>query len=181
MRTHVALLRGINVGGNNKVPMKDLRALVASLGYGDVETYIQSGNVVLSSEADAEDIRVCVERAVAEKMGVSCPVVVVTREELARVVAGNPFQVDDDRRLHAVFRSSPFGADDLEAVDTAVARARAKGSRDEVSIADKTMYLWTPDGFGRSELAAQLSRAAMAGGTARNWATVSRLMEMLDS
>lgn len=181
MRTHVALLRGINVGGNNKVPMKELRALIASLGYSDVETYIQSGNVVLSSDSDAEEIRVCVERAVAEEMGVACTVVVVTREELAGVVARNPFPVDDDRRLHAVFRSSPFGATDLHAVETAAARARSKGSRDEVSVAEKTMYLWTPDGFGRSELAAQLSRAGMAGGTARNWATVSRLMEMLDS
>ncbi|HET6964458.1 MAG TPA: DUF1697 domain-containing protein [Acidimicrobiales bacterium] len=181
MRTHAALLRGINVGGNNKVPMKDLRLLIASLGYGDVETYIQSGNVVLSSDSDAEDIRASLERAVAEQLGVSCAVVVVTREELAGVVAGNPFPADDDRRLHVVFRSSPFGVDDLEAVDRAVARARAKGSRDEVSVAEKTMYLWTPDGYGRSELAAQLSRAGTAGGTARNWATVSRLMEMLES
>ncbi len=180
MRTHVALLRGINVGGNNKVPMKELRALVGSLGYGDVETYIQSGNVVFSSDSDAEEIRLSMERVLAGGMGVACAVVVVTRDELAGVVAGNPFHVDDDRRLHAVFRSSPFEPGDLQVVDRAVERARAKGSRDQVSVAGKTMYLWTPDGYGRSELAAQLSRAAMAGGTARNWATVSRLMQMLD-
>lgn len=181
MRTHVALLRGINVGGNNKVPMKELRGLVSSLGYGEVETYIQSGNVVLSSDQDPESIRVAMEDAMARDLGVACPVVVVGRAELAEVVEALPFPREDDpRRIHAVFRAEPYGPRDLEAIEDAVAKARAKGSRDEVSVAGRTMYLWTPDGFGRSELAAQLSRRAMSGGTARNWATVRKLVELLE-
>ena len=181
MRSHVALLRGINVGGKNKVAMKDLRDVVSSLGYADVETYIQSGNVVFSARADDESIRVDLEEAIARSTGVSCPVVVVSRTGLSEAMAADPFAHEkDDRKVHLVFRPAPCDQEDLELIDEAAARAKAKGSRDDVSVAGRVMYLWTPDGFGRSELAAQLSRQAMSAATARNRATVKKLAELLE-
>ena len=91
MRTHVALLRGINVGGNNKVPMAGLRELMTSLGYADVATYIQSGNVVFTAPgADSGKLAAELDEKIAERFGVPGHVVVVTRDELAAVIAGEP-------------------------------------------------------------------------------------------
>jgi uncharacterized protein (DUF1697 family) len=91
MPTHVALLRGINVGGRNRVAMADLREVVLGLGHTEVATYIQSGNVVFTSEeADTARIAAALERAIAKHLGVRPTVVVLTRAELAQVVADNP-------------------------------------------------------------------------------------------
>lgn len=159
--------------------MAALRAVVASAGHTDIDTYIQSGNVVFSAEErDTGFLADQLERSIAAELGVTCAVVVVDREQLAGVIAGNPFpQEQDHRRLHAIFRRDEPTAQDLAEVEKARSRAKAKGSDDEVSVVGTTLYLRTPGGLGRSELAAQLGRV---GGTARNWATVLRLMEMLD-
>jgi uncharacterized protein (DUF1697 family) len=113
-------------------------------------------------------------------------VVVLSRAELAKVVADNPFpDVADPKRLHAIFRGDELGAQEAAAVAAAERRARDKGGRDQATAIGRTVYLRTPDGLGRSELAARLARAVPAapdrGGTARNWATVTRLLAMLDA
>ena len=187
MPTHVALLRGINVGGRNKVAMADLRTVVESLGHGDVATYIQSGNVVFTSkDTDTATIAAELGRALEETLGVRSSVVVLSRAGLARVIADNPFPEETNPRLiHAIFRSTEIGAEEAAGVAAAERRAKDKGGRDRVKIVGRAMYLHTPDGFGRSELAAQLARRAPAaedqGGTARNWATVTKLLAMLDA
>ena len=181
MPTHVALLRGINVAGK-KLAMADLRALMAELGYTDVATYIQSGNAVFTStETDTIKLADELEQAIASQLGVSCGVVVVTRDELQQVIEDNPFpQADNPKTLHAVFRRAELTADERARVDQAAERAAAKGCQDEAVIVGRTMFLHTPDGLGRSELSAQLSRtAASKTGTARNWATVHKLRAML--
>ena len=185
MPSHVALLRGINVGGRNKVAMADLRQVVASLGHGEVATYIQSGNVVFTSDqTDTAAIAGELGRALEERLGVRSSVVVLSRAELAQVVADNPFPEEaNPRLLHAIFRGA--GVDAAEAVAAAERRTRDKGGRDQAKVVGRTVYLRTPDGLGRSELAAQLARshadAQDRGGTARNWATVTRLLAMLDA
>jgi uncharacterized protein (DUF1697 family) len=182
MPTHVALLRGINVGGRNRVAMVALREVVEGLGHRDVATYIQSGNVVFTSaEADPAALAGALEAAIGGQLGVRPKVVVRTCRELARVVADNPFPGQDNPRLvHAVFWSGPLGAEELAAVDAAQRRSRELGSRDEAQVVGGTLYLHTPDGFGRSELAAQLTRmgGGQIAGTARNWATVRKLLAM---
>ncbi len=187
MRTHVALLRGVNVGGRNRVAMADLRDAVTALGHRDVATYIQSGNVVLTSDRpDAEQLATELEAAVAERTGVPAGVVVLAREELAAVVAANPYPDEDDpTKLHVVFARGGTSPEAAEAVAAAAQRAREKGSRDEATVVGGTLYLHTPDGLGRSELAAQLGRPAAGAGaagttTTRNWATVTRLLGMLE-
>ena len=163
--------------------MRDLRDLLGELGFKEVETYIQSGNVVFSpGKGKTQPLAARIEDAVATRLGVTCAVVVLTRAELDQVIAANPFpEPDDPRFLHAVFRASDLSAAELASVDKAVQKAgtKAPASRDEVRIVGRYVYLSTPDGLGRSELAAQLSRGVMGAGTARNWATVRRLEAML--
>ena len=185
MRTHVALLRGINVGGHAKVPMAELRDVVTSLGHRDVATYIQSGNVVLTAtDVGTDELADALEDAIDARLGLRPAVVALTRAELADVVARNPFPGETDpTHLHVAFHRGPLGPADVDAVAAAEQRARAKGSEDEVRPDGAVLYLRTPHGIGRSELAAQLARrgrAAPPQTTARNWATVTRLLAMLD-
>jgi uncharacterized protein (DUF1697 family) len=181
--THVALLRGINLGGRNRVAMADLRELVAALGHTDVTTYIQSGNVVFTATAaDPATLAADLERAIAATLGVSPRVVVLTRDELARVVRENPYPDEPNpKAVHAVFLADDPGPGLAEAVAAARQRAAEKGSGDTAELVGRTLYLHTPDGFGRSELAAQLiARTSRpdATGTARNWATVTTLLAL---
>jgi uncharacterized protein (DUF1697 family) len=179
---YLALLRGINVGGRNKIAMADLRLIATELGYTDVATYIQSGNLLFSSDDEdtAGHARV-LERRIAEQLGVRPAVVVISATELARAIADNPFPDEANGRLvHAVFRSTEPSAAELARIAEAVGRVRAKGSSDDGVVVGRTLFLHTPDGFGRSELAARLiGSAPPTAGTARNWATVTRLMAML--
>ena len=184
MPTHVALLRGINVGGHNRVPMPELRALMTELGHTDVATYIQSGNAVFTSQgADTGQLADELEQAIAGRLDVSCGVVVITRDEFQQVIDDNPFPAEDNpKALHAVFRRAELTEAEQAKVAEARGRAQAKGCEDEAVIVGRTMFLHTPNGLGRSELSAQLSRtAASKAGTARNWATVHKLRAMLDA
>jgi uncharacterized protein (DUF1697 family) len=191
MATHVALLRGINLGGRNKVAMADLRGLVSELGHADVSTYIQSGNVLFTAAADTgtsdtgtSALAAGLTRAIADKLGVSSPVVVVSREELAQIVAANPFPAEPDpRRVHAVVLSEPPWPDLAVKLDAARAKSAAASEADQVLAIGRTLYLHTPAGYGRSVLAEALLRAVSspksgATGTARNWATMTKLLEL---
>ncbi len=182
MPRYLALLRGINVGGHNKVAMADLRDVATALGHADVATYIQSGNLIFTSaDAGPASLADALEAAIAGRLSVRPAVVVVSAPDLAQVIAENPFpQVANPKCLHAVFRRDAVDDDGMAVVAAAVRRSRESGSKDDAVVIGSTLYLHTPDGLGRSELAAQLARAKVqAAGTARNWATVTRLMAML--
>jgi uncharacterized protein (DUF1697 family) len=186
MPTHVALLRGINLGGRNRVAMADLRSVVSELGHADVSTYIQSGNVLFTAplDADTSALAEAMTAAIATKLGVTAPVVVLSRGELAKVIADNPYPSEPNPKcLHAVFRAAPAEPDLLRRIAEAVSLAVSKGSRDSVQSVGRTLYLHTPDGYGSSELAQALLRivsSPRAGltGTARNWATVTKLLSL---
>jgi uncharacterized protein (DUF1697 family) len=186
--THVALLRGINVGARNRVAMADLREVVTSLGHTDVATYIQSGNVVFTStEADTTALAADLERAIAEALTVRPRAVVLSRNELAQVIADNPYPDETNPKcLHAAFRSEELAPGEAAAIAAALQQVREKGSRDEVQVVGRTLYLRTPDGLGRSELAARLGRpggalASLASATMRNWTTVGKLLALCDT
>jgi uncharacterized protein (DUF1697 family) len=184
MPRYLALLRGINVGGHNKVAMSDLRELAAGLGHGDVATYIQSGNLVFSTaEADAAKLADALELEIAARLAVRPAVVVISASELAQVIADNPFPAEvNPRCLHAVFRREAVDVAVVAAVADAVEQARQAGHDDDAAVVGRTLYLHTPNGLGRSDLAARLlSSRQQALGTARNWATVTRLMAMLEA
>lgn len=191
MSTYVALLRGVNVGGRNKLAMADLRAVVTSLGHTDVATYVQSGNVVFTpadrTETDTDALTAVLpatlERAIADSLSVRPSVVVLSCAELAQVVADNPYPEESNpKSLHAVFRAAAPDPAMVATVELAVQRSRQRGSSDDARVVGRTLYLRLPDGLGRSDLAARLLRAGSGGiggdGTARNWATVRALLAM---
>jgi uncharacterized protein (DUF1697 family) len=194
MASHVALLRGINVGGRNKVPMADLREVVASLGHTGVSTYIQSGNVLFSSaDTDTAKLAAALESAIEERFGIWSSVVVLSRDELARVLAANPYPDEPNPKMvHVVFLNAELPESLLMRISAAESAAAAKGSRDTVQLVGQAagqpqaMFLHTPDGFGTSELAQNVlkimappkkSRPGLAA-TARNWATATKLLSL---
>jgi uncharacterized protein (DUF1697 family) len=191
MATHVALLRGINVGGRNKVPMADLREVVAALGHTGVTTYIQSGNVLFSTaDTDTAKLAAALESAIEDRFGLWSSVVVLSRDELAGVLAACPYQDEPNPRLvHVVFLNAEPHPDLLGRIEAAASAAAAKGSRDAVQAAGRALYVHTPDGFGKSELAQDLFRIvtppskqkkqALAA-TARNWATATKLLSLCE-
>ena len=194
MASHVALLRGINVGGRNKAPMADLREVVASLGHTGVSTYIQSGNVLFSTaEEDTAKLAAALESAIEDRFGIWSSVVVLSRDELARVLAANPYPDEPNPRMvHVVFLNAELPESVLTRISAAESAAAAKGSRDTVQVAGQAagqaLFLHTPDGFGTSELAQNVfkiiappkkSRPGLAA-TARNWATATKLLSLCE-
>ncbi len=191
MASHVALLRGINVGGRNKVPMADLREVVTSLGHTGVTTYIQSGNVLFSTaDADTAKLAAALESAIGERFGIWSSVVVLSRDELAEVLASNPYPDEPNPRLvHVVFLNAEPPEDLLARIAAAESAAAAKGGRDTVRVAGRALFVHTPDGYGISELAQALFRIISAPGkqkklqlaaTARNWATATKLLSLCE-
>jgi uncharacterized protein (DUF1697 family) len=156
-------------------------------------TYIQSGNVLFTpgrtdrrpaDRTDTKELAAELERAIADSIGVRPRAVVLSREELARCVHDNPYPGEmNPRLLHAVFLPEVPGPGLAAWVADAERQVRAKGSRDEARVLDRTVYLHTPDGYPPSELRRVLARpggptSAAVAGTARNWATVTRLAEL---
>jgi uncharacterized protein (DUF1697 family) len=191
MASHVALLRGINVGGRNKVPMADLREVVTSLGHTDVSTYIQSGNVLFSTtDTDTAKLAAALESAIEDRFGIWSSVVVLSRDELAGVLAANPYPDEPNPRLvHVVFLNATPASDLLTRISAAGGAVTAKGSRDTVQAAGRALFLHTPDGFGTSELAQTLfkiisppakARKHGLAATARNWATATKLLSLCE-
>ena len=191
MASHVALLRGINVGGRNKVPMADLREVVTSLGHTGVSTYIQSGNVLFSTaDTDNAKLASALESAIEDRFGIWSSVVVLSRDELAQVLAANPYPDEPNPRMvHVVFLSAEPPGELLTRISAAESAVAAKGSRDTVQAAGQVLFVHTPDGFGTSELAQTLfkiisppAKAKKHGlaATARNLATATKLLSLCD-
>jgi uncharacterized protein (DUF1697 family) len=183
MPTHVALLRGVNVGGV-KLPMAQLRELATSLGYEDVATYIQSGNLLFTpaSTVSIDALSADLRKAIAGEFGIDTPVIVVTRDELASVIESNPYPDEPKPQyVHGVFLSAEPDQASRDKVEATVKSFSEKGSNDEATYRGRVLYLHTPDGFGTSELAKALvakKTSPVATGTARNWATITKLMAL---
>jgi uncharacterized protein (DUF1697 family) len=173
----VALLRGINIGPRQRVSMPELRALMEELGHTDVETLVQSGNVVFSSRAKPATLEKQLEEAIEATLGVDPKVVVRTRDELAAAIEANPFKIPKDpKNLHVTFLA---GKPDKAAVDKLGDTDLAP---DELAFKGREIYILYPNGMGRSELAKQLGRAKLGvAATDRNWNTVTKLLEMCDA
>ena len=188
MASHVALLRGINLGGRNKVPMAELREVVTSLGHTGVTTYIQSGNVLFTTpEDDTAKLASALETAITETFGLTASVVVLSRDELARILDSNPHADEPNPKLlHVVFLNAELPPDLLGRVKAAESAAAAKGSRDTVTAIGPALFLHTPDGFGTSELAQVVLRILGTPGktgiaaTARNWSTSTKLLSLCE-
>lgn len=170
---YAALLRGINVGGKNKLPMKELAALFKAAGYKNVETYIQSGNVVF--EVPAGPVKRLPERireAIEERFGFPVPLTVRSGDELVKIVAANPFlwQGAAEKELHVYFLAGQPAAAELDPNHSLP---------DEFVLSGSEIYLRLPNGMGRSKLTnAYFDSKLKTVSTARNWATVLHLTAM---
>jgi uncharacterized protein (DUF1697 family) len=187
MPTHVALLRGINVGRANRIAMADLRSVVTGLGHSEVATYLQSGNVVLAPTGEVAPPALAgqLRDAIEQTLGVSCHVVVLTADEWRAVVAANPYRdqaVSDPTTVHAAVQQDDLTTVEEETLARLLAEAEADGSQDHLTVVGRTTYLCTPGGLGRSKLAERLARTRRTGqdrATARNWRTVEALADLL--
>jgi uncharacterized protein (DUF1697 family) len=171
----IALLRGINLGARNRVSMPELRDLLTGLGHQDVKTLLQSGNVVLTADATGEQLEQALERAIAGELGVESRVIVRTARELAGVVERDPLAgvADDPRRYQVSFLSAKPEAAvvrELEGADVAP---------EQVVVSGREIYAWHPAGIQRSPLVKLLTdRKLGVTATARNWNTVTKLLEL---
>jgi uncharacterized protein (DUF1697 family) len=176
MKTYLALFRGINVGGNNMLPMKELKALLEKNGCEGVRTYIQSGNVILnSSTSDVASLAKKLSAAVAKSHGFEPRVLLLTRAELERAAAGNPFPgaAENPQSVHLFFLDGAPKKPDLNALEA------LKTKTESFALKDRILYLHTPDGLGRSKMAARVAKCLGVQATARNWRTVTTLLEMM--
>lgn len=177
MTRYAVLLRAVNLGAHNKVSMARLRELAEELGYADVATYVQSGNLVVDAPSrKATDVERAVAAALKAEYGKDIDVMVRTRPELAAVVDANPFAdiADDDARLLVSFLAAAPAAAKVRALDP------EEFAPERFEVGDRCVYLWHPDGVGRSKMAsAPWQRRLGVAGTARNMRTVKTLLDML--
>ncbi len=176
MTTFAAMLRSINVGGRNRVAMEDLRALVASIGYGHVATYLQSGNAIFTGRGGSRKAAKAIEERITADLGLSVPVLARNSSELAGVLASTPYgRLDvDPRTLHVTFLDA---APDPTDVQDLVERADGFGT-DRFEVIGTEIYLHCPGGYGETKLNnGYLERRLGVRATTRNWRTVTALAE----
>jgi len=176
-KRYAALLAAVNVG-KRKVPMAQLRELLTGLGYADVKTYLASGNAVFTADEDPGEASARIEAGLEREFGFSVPCLVRDGDYLASVIQACPFPAEEvaGKHLHAVFYATAVGEERYADIDQAAFKP------EEFRLGDRVMYLYLPDGIGRSPLAAALAKPAsrLKGITAtgRNWNTVKALAAM---
>ncbi|RZV39090.1 MAG: DUF1697 domain-containing protein [Chromatiales bacterium] len=172
MNRYVLLLRGINVGGHNKLPMKDLREILEALGCESVKTYIQSGNVVLSAKTAPDESAISAD--IEKQFGFSPRVLAIPGEHFEAVADANPYKDEDldGKFLHVLYLAGPASAD-MDGLNS------RKGPGEEFTLTDDAFYLKAPDGIGRSKLANDVEKLLGVEGTGRNLNTVRKLVAML--
>ena len=175
---YVALLRGVNVGGKNRLPMADLRGIFAEAGCAGVRTYIQSGNAVFEATQDlAEAVPELVTQAILRRFGYDTVVVVRSGEELRQIATSNPFDTSGDPRfLHVAFLKDMPSDEAVSSLDP------DRSPPDEFTVRGRDVYLRYPNGVARTKLTNDyLAARLQTVSTMRNWRTVLRLLEMVEA
>jgi len=175
VNTWIALFRGINVGGNNPLPMKVMSTLIEEIGGAQVRSYIQSGNVVFrESGSDAAEISTRIEAAVLKQSGFAPRVIVLSRKTFEKAAQANPFRQAEaePKTLHLAFLAARPKQPDIAGLNA----VRRDG--EAYALDGLVFYLHTPGGLGQSKLAARYEKLLGVTATARNWNTVMKLREM---
>ena len=178
MTTYISLFRGINVGGNRIVPMSELKSLHQALGFKDVITYIQSGNVVFSSDAtNPAQLARQIEESFAQKFGFQSQVMVRTSAELKEIIASNPFQNQPEKEpkwVAVLFLTTRPESSALETLK------KTYSGPEEIYLIGQELFVYYPDGIGRSKLTLPLiEKKLKTVGTGRNWNTVLQLQKLI--
>jgi uncharacterized protein (DUF1697 family) len=177
MQKYISILRGINVGGNRKVLMADLKAIYEALGFTDIVTYIQSGNVVFNApKQSTETITENIKNAILDKTGFEVPVIIRTAEEFQQIVTTNPFLEkagEDLSKLHVTFLGSipePELVKQLEEL---------KFDQDEFKILGDKVFIFCVTGYGKTKINNNFfEKKLKTSATTRNWKTVGKLLEL---
>jgi uncharacterized protein (DUF1697 family) len=176
MNSYVAMLRGVNVGGSRKVPMQDLRDLFTSLGFGSVESYVQSGNLAFKTpKSDPGRLRKSIEEKLRADLGLDVPVLIRSSVQLREILQANPFidRTDNPAILHVTFLASPPTGSALAGLSDRVV------GTDEFAVAGTEVYLFCPGGYGVTKLNNSFFEKRLGvPATTRNWKTVTKLAEM---
>lgn len=177
MNTYIALLRGINVGRKNSLPMKELLALLEDIGARKVRTYIQSGNAVFqSAEENPSQLSKRLAAAIKKRHDYEPYVLIIGLDAIKRAMAENPFPEAEayPSSLHLGFLASTPKSPDLEKLAT------LKKESEQFHLSDNVFYLYAPEGVGRSKLAASTEKLLGVPMTDRNWRTVRKVREMAE-
>jgi uncharacterized protein (DUF1697 family) len=177
MSIYVAMLRGINVGRGKVVKMERLRASLGSLGFGNVRTYVQSGNVVFESERKSvTELCKKIEARILRDFGFAVPVILKTSKEIEQIISDNPLVKEkgiDHSKLHVTFLSGPPPAATVRTLEPLAT------SHERFRVLNREVYLYCPDGYGRSKLTnTTIEKKLSLVATTRNWRTVNALLEM---
>ena len=176
MARQIALLRGINLASRNRVSMPDLRTALGEAGYEDIATLVQSGNIVLTSSKKPKTLEREISKLVLDEFGVEAATVVRTRDEMAGVIERNP--IPDGPSIPKLFQVTFFsGEPDAERVK---ALLEQDFGDERVEVIGREAYAWHPGGIQKSKLARELGKGLRGDGTARNWNTVTKLLELAD-
>ena len=181
MVTYISMIRGINVGGK-KVKMDRLKELYRSLDFKDVKTYIQSGNVIFESEVpDKIKLSHIIEKRIAEIFDFDVKVLIRTRNEMINVINGNPFKQEDIKHVYVTFLSD-IPSEKLIKDLTRIIDENIENKTDEYNIIEGEIYLFLPDGYGRTKLNNNFFEKKLGtSATTRNWRTVNKLVDIASS
>jgi uncharacterized protein (DUF1697 family) len=177
MTPQIALLRGINLGSKNRIGMPALRKALEAVGFDDVRTYVQSGNIVLGTDLTPDRLAERCHEVIAETFDLDIAVVARTRDELADVVDRNPLGdvADNPKRYQVCFLAGKLKPEALEKLEAAAAEP------ERIVAVGRELYTWHPEGVARSKLWGRVAGSGLGvPSTSRNWTTVTKLLEMAD-
>jgi uncharacterized protein (DUF1697 family) len=173
MKNYISLLRGINLGAHKQIKMPALKSLYEGLGFSHVQTYIQSGNVVFESDEAAKDLAPKIQAAIEKEYGFVAETIVVSREDWQAIIEANPFSDKETQFVHFTILEAAPKPERLEAI------GEVKADNDEYRIIGRTIYLYCPNGYGRSKLNNNFwERKLKLVATTRNYNSMMKLLEL---
>lgn len=172
MTVYIALLRGINVGASKRIKMDDLRRVFQDLGFAEVQTFIQSGNVIFATVTPQSELTGLIEKALLQKFGFAVNVVIRSAAELALIVSDCPFSADKTDSAHVALLTGDSTLSNLDRLE------KSKSGSEEIHLASHEIYLYLPHGFHDSKLAKGVQKAA-PDATFRNWKTITSLLQII--
>ncbi len=177
MSNYIALLRGINVGGSNKLPMKELKALLQANGFSNIKTYIQSGNIVFShTSTNTLEIASHIQSLIKDRFGFEPKTLVLTVTQYRAMVKNNPFPEggEDPKTLHLYFLEQTPAAPALNKL------VEIQKDTERYVLTESVFYLHAPEGIGRSKLAEKVEKLLGVNATARNWRSAQKILELAE-
>lgn len=178
MNTYIALFRGINVGGHNSLPMKELVTILNKIGLKQVKTYLQSGNAIFqSTQKNTEDLIVAIQIAIQENYGFDVNVILLNKQQIQNAIDTNPYPEAEEnpKSVHIYFLSEKSQRPNLQLLD------QVKKDTEQYCLKEHLFYLYAPEGIGRSKLAVNVEKALAVNATARNWRSVNKILALASS